>query len=144
MVKTASSAHQNVVFDIRVPDFLRTYNSLFRHRVFLPYLQINRRSRTHHPTISFHSRASSENFSCRYAFYHRHYLRHAVSRDRLHQKLHVIFISSNFYKLDLTSFRYPQANFLQNHINVFVEHYPSVLRREHYELLQQCGDVVPF
>jgi len=53
----------------------------------------------------------------------------------------VIFVGSNFYKLDRISFLYPQAHILDNRINVFIDHHPSVLRRKH-QVIQQRSDVV--
>ena len=48
------------------------------------------------PQFLPHLRTALEYLFGRYAFEHRHYLRHTLSRYRLHQKMHVVFVRANF------------------------------------------------
>lgn len=72
-----------------------------------------------------------EYFASRYAFNDSGNLCRAVVWYRLDEKMNMVMISSNLYKLNLVPFGYFKANFLKVCINVLSENNFSVFCRAH-------------
>ena len=119
---------------------------VFAYRLFVSVLahcagEVPVRPKLATPQFLPHLRTAFENLSGRYAFDHRHNLCHAVSGNRLHQKMNVIFVRSNFQKLDLVPLFDSKARLFEYLVNLFIDYSPSVLRRKH-DVVQQYRDVV--
>ena len=52
-----------------------------------------------------------------------------LHRHTLYQKMHMILINSNFYKMDLVSFSYPYACLFQTFRNFFCKNFSSIFCR---------------
>ena len=78
------------------------------------------------PQFLLYLGATSEYFSSSKAFYNRYNLRHTIHRNRLHQKMDMILIRTNFQKLNLIPFLYIQTNFFQNFIHVVIKYSASI------------------
>ena len=74
--------------------------------------------------------AASEYLSCSEALDRGYYFGHAVGRNGLHQKMHVILVSPDLQKLHLVPVLYLYAYAFHHHIHVLIKHCPSVLGRE--------------
>ena len=70
-------------------------------------------------------------------------LRHAVCRDRLHEKMHVILIGTNLQEFHLVAFLNVHAHIFHHFIHVPVEDCTSVFRRK-YEMVYEYRNIMAF
>ena len=95
------------------------------------------------PKLLLHVGTTPEYFSCGQAFYHRNNIGHTVPRYRLHQKMNMVLICSNFQELQLISFLDLQADSFQLLIHRFIKHNASVFRWKH-QMVYQHSHIVAF
>ncbi len=69
-------------------------------------------------------------------FYYRYQLRHAVRRNRLHQKMDVVLIRAYLQKFYLVTLLYLETNIPQHLIYSSIKHHPSIFRRKHHMIQQ--------
>jgi hypothetical protein len=84
-----------------------------------------------------------ENLAGGDAFDNPHDLGWTVGRNRLHQKMDMILIRSNFQKDDFVAFGNFQANGFEFFINFSGKNYPPVLCRTH-DMIDQDGYIMAF
>ena len=82
------------------------------------------------PQLLFHLWAMPEYLSCSETLYYSYDLRHAIRRNRLHQKMDMIPICTNLQKFHLITLLNIQTNFLQNTIDMIIKHCTSILSRK--------------
>ena len=75
------------------------------------------------------------------AFYQRHELCYTIGRNRLHQKMNMVFVGTNLQKLNLIPICYLKTDFLQYFVYMWIENRSPVFRRKH-QVIQQYRDIV--
>jgi len=65
------------------------------------------------PELFFYFRVKSKYLFCSYALYYLNYFRGAIHRNTLYQKMNMIFICPNFYKINLITIGNTNANVFQ-------------------------------
>ena len=91
------------------------------------------------PQLSFDAGHAGQHLTRGNALDGAHDLGRAVSRHRLHQKVHMISIGAYFYKDDLVAQGNLQTYLTQYLIYVGIEHHPPVLGGTD-QVIQQSGD----
>jgi hypothetical protein len=125
------AAYPNVFAYIRCLESSHIRQSCL-HPHAVPPCSLNiRQSRTPHPQLSPHLRVEYENLSGRHAFDDPHHLSHAVSWNGLNQKMHIIFVGTNFQNSHVISLFQAKACVFEYHIKFLVKHHSSVLRWRH-------------
>jgi hypothetical protein len=105
------------------------------NHIFIPVLpyrtsKISVNPKLSTPKLFLHLRAPAENLSGRQTLDHPNQFGNAVCRNALHQKMHMITVTSNFQKLNLIPRFNLKEHFLQYAINRFVYNHTSILRRK--------------
>ena len=81
------------------------------------------------PKYFLNLRMSLEYFFSRNTFYQLHYFLGTSHWNTLNQKMHMIFIRSNFYKMYLAPFSYSYTYFFQTLRNSLRKYFPPVFCR---------------
>jgi len=95
------------------------------------------------PQLLLHAGHPLEYFACRETFDDAHDLGRAVTRNRLHQEMHVGFVCPDLQKNELVAARNLQTHFAQNSVPFWGDHRSSILRRTH-DVIQQQRSVRTF
>ena len=93
------------------------------------------------PQLPFYLRATAEHFSCSEALYHSYDLRHAIRRNRLHQKMHMVLIRTYLQKFYLIALLDVQTDILHNVIDMIIKHCTPILGRK-YQMVYQYSYVM--
>jgi len=95
------------------------------------------------PKFFFHFWMLSEYFSGCDTFYHPDNLTGTLCRNRLNQKMNVIFVCPNFKKVNIISLFDLKTNFFYRHINSFTKYHFPILGWTN-KMIQQYTDIMRF
>jgi len=95
------------------------------------------------PTLQLflHLRASFEYLLRSQAFYQSYKLCHTIARNRLHQKMNMVFVGTNLQKFHLIPISDRKTDLLQYFVDVWIENRSPIFRRKH-QVIQQDRDIV--
>lgn len=123
-------------------------SDVFRYTRFIPKLanrvhKISIRPKFSSPQFFFHFWMLSEYLSGYYTFYHPDNHTGTLCRNRLNQKMNIIFVSSNFKEVNLISLLNLKTNFFQCLINCFAEYHFAIFGRTN-KVIQQHRNIMRF
>ena len=95
------------------------------------------------PQTLFDGRDAVKELAGRETFDDLDHLGRALARHRLHQKMDMIFVGTDFSKGYFLSFSDVQVDIFQHGVDFRVKDDPSILRRTH-DMVHQGRDMVPF
>lgn len=95
------------------------------------------------PELFLHLRYSGEDLSCRDTFHDTNDLRRMVGRNRLDEKVDMVFVCSDFEKVNLIPKGERKAYFLQDHVHFLGNHDPAVFGRTD-KMVDKDTDVMAF
>ena len=93
------------------------------------------------PSLLLDRGDSCKHFASRHAFADPHHLGGTVGGDRLHEKVHMIVIRTNFQEHHCLPFGAVQTDLFEHRINTGVEHDAAIFCRTD-QMLHQDGDMV--
>ena len=133
---------------IYLPILLPLLCHIFFNHFFIPILSnrihiISAGPKLPSPQFSLHFRTPLKNFSCCYTFCDLDYSFGNHHRNTLHQKMHMVFVASNFNITYFKSSTYLQTHLFKSFFHLLRENISSIFHRTNH-MIQQHGLVMSF